>query len=143
MRGKLFRGLMSILLAAAASAFATWSLADQERVSVPDVFLDGIPYDLTLSLAPQSDASTLTSVPALVVNDLTYQAEQTDDTWVFVGVTAHGTDTADLTLIINDAVSAAITVPVIPGWVSILPPLLAIGMALLLRSVLPALMFGL
>ncbi|MDA0650605.1 MAG: Na+/H+ antiporter NhaC family protein [Proteobacteria bacterium] len=143
MRGKPFSGLMSILLAAVASAFATLTLADQERVSVPDVFLDGIPYDLTLSLTAQSDASTLASIPTLVVNELTYQAERTDDTWVFVGVTTHGTDTAHLTLIINDAISATVTVPVIPGWVSILPPLLAIGMALLLRSVLPALMFGL
>ena len=37
----------------------------------------------------------------------------------------------------------SLDVPVIPSWVSILPPLVAIGMALLIRSVLPALMLGL
>ena len=143
MRGNFFCGLISIVLASILSATAPFALADQESVAVPAVLLEGIPYDLTLNAAAHSDALASTNRPTLVLKDLTYQAERRDDHWVFIGVTAQGTDTAHLNLIINDAVTAAITVPVIPGWVSILPPLLAIGMALLLRSVLPALMFGL
>ncbi|MGA0432624.1 MAG: Na+/H+ antiporter NhaC family protein [Luminiphilus sp.] len=143
MRGNLFGGLMGIVLTSILFATAPHALADQESVAVPAVFLQGIPYDLTLSVAAYSDTSVSTNSPTLVMNDRTYQGERRDDEWVFLGVTAQDTGTAELNLIINDTATTTITAPVIPGWISILPPLLAIGMALLLRSVLPALMFGL
>ena len=143
MRGNLFGGLMGIVLTSILFATAPHALADQESVAVPAVFLQGIPYDLTFSVAAYSDTSVSTNSPTLVMNDRTYQGERRDDAWVFLGVTAQDTGTAELNLIINDTATTTITAPVIPGWISILPPLLAIGMALLLRSVLPALMFGL
>jgi Na+/H+ antiporter NhaC len=58
-------------------------------------------------------------------------------------VVAQDASTVQLRLMVNNTLASDGSVPVIPGWVSILPPLLAIGMALLLRSVLPALMLGL
>jgi len=143
MRGNLFGGLMGIVLTSILFVTASPVLADQESVAVPAVFLQGIPYDLTLSVAPHPHTLVSTNSPTLALNDQTYQAERRDDDWVFVGVTAQDTGAAELNLIINDTATTAVTVPVIPGWISILPPLLAIGMALLLRSVLPALMFGL
>jgi Na+/H+ antiporter NhaC len=81
--------------------------------------------------------------PKLIVNDRSYDAHKRGDNWVFLGVVAQDASTVQLRLMVNNTLASDGSVPVIPGWVSILPPLLAIGMALLLRSVLPALMLGL
>ena len=143
MRGNFFGGLMRTLCITALCAAAPIALAGEASLATPKVFLEGIPYDLAVSTTGASDASTLISVPKLIVNDRVYQAQRKGDNWVFVEVIAQDTPTLALRLEVNNAVTSNVTVPVIPAWVSILPPLLAIGMALLLRSVLPALMLGL
>ena len=143
MRGNFFSGLVVILLACILSAMTSPALANQESVSLPKVFLEGIPYDLTVSSAGAPHASSLRVPPKLIVNDRSYDAQKRGDNWVFLGVVAQDASTVQLSLMVNNTLASDGSVPVIPGWVSILPPLLAIGMALLLRSVLPALMLGL
>ena len=143
MRGNFFSELVVILLACILSAMTSPALANQESVSLPKVFLEGIPYDLTVSSAGAPHASALGVPPKLIVNDRSYDAHKRGDNWVFLGVVAQDANTVQLRLMVNDTLASDGSVPVIPGWVSILPPLLAIGMALLLRSVLPALMLGL
>jgi Na+/H+ antiporter NhaC len=143
MRGNFFSELVAILLACILSAMTSPALADQESVSLPKVFLEGIPYDLTVSSAGAPHASSLGVPPKLIVNDRSYDAHKRGDNWVFLGVVAQDASTVQLRLMVNNTLASDRSVPVIPGWVSILPPLLAIGMALLLRSVLPALMLGL
>ena len=143
MRGNFFSELVVILLACLLSAMTSPALANQESVSLPKVFLEGIPYDLTVSSAGAPHASSLGVPPKLIVNDRSYNAHKRGDNWVFLGVVAQDASTVQLRLMVNNTLASDGSVPVIPGWVSILPPLLAIGMALLLRSVLPALMLGL
>lgn len=143
MRGNFFSELVVILLACILSAMTSPALANQESVSLPKVFLEGIPYDLTVSSAGAPHASSLRVPPKLIVNDRSYDAHKRGDNWVFLGVVAQDANTVQLRLMVNNTLASDGSVPVIPGWVSILPPLLAIGMALLLRSVLPALMLGL
>ena len=143
MRGNFFGGLMRTLCITVLCAAAPIALAGEAGLATPKVFLEGIPYDLAVSPTGASDASTSISVPKLIVNDRVYQAQRKGDNWVFVEVIAQDTPTLALRLEVNNTVTSNVTVPVIPAWVSILPPLLAIGMALLLRSVLPALMLGL
>ncbi|MDC0572494.1 Na+/H+ antiporter NhaC family protein [Luminiphilus sp.] len=143
MRGNFFSELVVILLACILSAMTSPALANQESVSLPKVFLEGIPYDLTVSSAGASHASSLGVPPKLIVNDRSYDAHERGGNWVFLGVVAQDANTVQLRLMVNNTLASDGSVPVIPGWVSILPPLLAIGMALLLRSVLPALMLGL
>ena len=143
MRGNFFSGLVVILLACILSAMTSPALANQESVSLPKVFLEGIPYDLTVSSAGAPHASSSRVPPKLIVNDRSYDAQKSGDNWVFLGVVAHDANTVQLSLMVNNTLASDGSVAVIPGWVSILPPLLAIGMALLLRSVLPALMLGL
>jgi Na+/H+ antiporter NhaC len=143
MRGNFFSELVVILLACILSAMTSPALANQESVSLPKVFLEGIPYDLTVSSAGAPHASSLGVPPKLIVNDRSYDAHKRGDNWVFLGVVAQDASTVQLRLMVNNTLASDRSVPVIPGWVSILPPLLAIGMALLLRSVLPALMLGL
>ena len=143
MRGNFFSELVVILLACILSAMTSPALANQESVSLPKVFLEGIPYDLTVSSAGAPQASSLGVPPKLIVNDRSYDAHERGGNWVFLGVVAQDANTVQLRLMVNNTLASDGSVPVIPGWVSILPPLLAIGMALLLRSVLPALMLGL
>ena len=113
------------------------------EIAFPHVFLEGIPYDLkATSPSPTTDQSRQ-SVPTLRVNDSLYPGQAIDGQWLFADVTVSGTGTAQTSLEMTGQVLHSEQVPVIPAWVSILPPLVAIGMALLIRSVLPALMLGL
>ena len=127
----------TLLLPSAVNASAEY------EIQVPQVFLDGISYDLTVS-SPTADLTAPTQpTPLLRVNDFPYAPSRSDGEWIFHGVIAVGTGAAVVNLEISGEMVQQAEVPVIPAWVSILPPLVAIGMALLIRSVLPALMLGL
>ena len=112
------------------------------EIRVPHVFLDGISYDLTVSSPATAPTAASQPTPLLRVNDFPYAPSRSDGEWIFHGVTVSGTE-ALLSVEISGEVVQQAEAPVIPAWVSILPPLVAIGMALLIRSVLPALMLGL
>ena len=126
----------TLLLPSAISASAEY------EIQVPQVFLDGISYDLTVSSPATAPTADSQPTPLLRVNDFPYAPSRSDGEWIFHGVTVSGTE-ALLSVEISGEVVQQAEVPVIPAWVSILPPLVAIGMALLIRSVLPALMLGL
>lgn len=118
------------------------STAAGAALTTPQVFLDGITYDVGATL-PEVSPGTDPTPPLLRVNELLYTPERVGDQWVFSNVAVSGSSVAQLGLEHNGVSLRSLEVPVIPAWVSILPPLVAIGMALLIRSVLPALMLGL
>jgi Na+/H+ antiporter NhaC len=118
------------------------STAAGDALTTPQVFLDGITYDVGATL-PEVSPGTDPTPPLLRVNELLYTPERVGDQWVFSNVAVSGSSVAQLGLEHNGVSLRSLEVPVIPAWVSILPPLVAIGMALLIRSVLPALMLGL
>ena len=107
------------------------------EIDAPQVFLDGIHYQVTAELDEASDQPVY-----LRIGQQQYDSDQMGQTRVFSDVVLSDRGNVTLELIATDQVLAAAEVPVIPAWISILPPLVAIGMALLLRSVLPALMLG-
>ena len=107
------------------------------EIVAPQVFLDGIHYQVTAELDEASDQPVY-----LRIGQQQYDSDQMGQTRVFSDVVLSDRGNVTLELIATDQVLAAAEVPVIPAWISILPPLVAIGMALLLRSVLPALMLG-
>ena len=113
-------------------------VSDSAELDVPQVFLRGIPYDITLNLENASGA-----LPVLAVGEQLYRAEASDQGLVYRNVVAGSESKLQLSVRAEAGTLAAAEVPVIPAWISILPPLLAIGMALVIRSVLPALMLGL
>ena len=127
----------TLLLPSAVSAAADFEM------QLPQVFLKGIAYDLTVTSPATDLTATSQPTPLLRVNDFPYMPSRADGEWVFSDVTANGTGAAVVSLEVEGEVVEQAEVPVIPAWVSILPPLVAIGMALLIRSVLPALMLGL
>ena len=112
--------------------------AKANEIQTPKVLLQGIHYDIALPSGYQN-AHGLT----LTVGDQTYKPMGSGGEWVFSNVVGRSTGNVPVTLIQDGVTVQTSEIPVIPAWISILPPLLAIGMALLTRSVLPALMLGL
>ena len=113
------------------------------EIQLPQVFLEGITYDLTVSSPAANQTAASQPTPVLRVDDFPYTPSRSDGAWVFSDVVVTGTGAAVVSLEISGEVVQQTEVSMIPAWVSILPPLLAIGVALLIRSVLPALMLGL
>ena len=112
--------------------------ANANEIQTPKVLLQGIHYDIALSSDyPNAHGLTLT------VGDQTYKPMGSGSEWVFANVVGRSTGHVAVTLVQDGVTVQTSEIPVIPAWISILPPLLAIGMALLTRSVLPALMLGL
>ncbi len=108
------------------------------ELDTPQVFLRGIAYDITLN-----GVDTGSTAPYLQVGDRIYPGEISAPGFVYKNVVAGDESRLSLAAQAEGAVLVATDVPVIPAWISILPPLLAIGIALIIRSVLPALMLGL
>ena len=111
--------------------------------------------DLELTSPGLSAASPMTSVvdltstdrpwpadPLLRIDDVLYP-ERIRNRLGFSGVVMDKGPVSRIALEVRGEPVYVAEVPAIPAWVSVLPPLVAIGMALLIRSVLPALMLGL
>ena len=133
----------SVLLSCTLLLPSSVNAAADFEMHLPQVFLEGIAYDVTVSSPAADPTATSQPTPLLRVNDFPFIPSRSDGEWVFSDVTATGTGAAVVSLEVAGEIVAQAEVPVIPAWVSILPPLVAIGMALLIRSVLPALMLGL
>ena len=133
----------SVLLSCSVLLPSAVGASTEFKVQLPQVFLEGITYDLTVSSPATDPTATFQPTPLLRINDFPYIPSRSDGEWVFSDVTAAGTGAAVVTLEVAGEFMQRAEVPVIPAWVSILPPLVAIGIALLIRSVLPALMLGL
>jgi Na+/H+ antiporter NhaC len=110
-------------------------------MEVPDPVLTGIEFSVTVSGdSSLADAGT----PMIRVGDqmqaLTYEAGQ--EQWTAEGVTVVSSGSATVAVVAGEETLRSAETRAVPGWLSILPPLLAIGMALLYRRVVPALFFG-
>ena len=119
------------------AAFA-WSLTAQAiEIETPEVGLVSVPAEVVVSgVAPGANI-------ALSFGDATYLANADENgRAVFDGATADATGVIEIEASVIGA-SASTELRILPGWVSLLPALIAIAVALLLRNVLPALILGL
>ncbi len=107
---------------------------------VPRVALAGHPFNVTISGAPADSAATY----VLRVNgrEVAPMQLQSDGALVAEDVTIEAAGGALIELAHNGTVRAAHETNVIPGWISILPPVLAIAVALIFKQVIPALFLG-
>ena len=138
-----FSWASSILLAYTLLMPSAVTASTDYKMQLPQVFLEGITYDLTtLTPTGHTDKASRPN-PLLRVDDVLYTPSRSEGGWVFSDVSVAETTSAKISLELAGEVVQQAEVHVIPAWVSILPPLVAIGMALLIRSVLPALMLGL
>ncbi len=114
---------------------------DDGTVTVPDPVLTGIEFSVTVS----GDSSLAEAgSPMIRVGDetqaLSYDAAQ--EQWTAEELTVSSSGSATVEVRAGGETLRSAETRAIPGWLSILPPLLAIGMALLYRRVVPALFFG-
>jgi len=117
------------------------SPAYSAELDVPRVMLKNIGYDIRLD-GDSLDHGTHLEAIRLVVDDQVIPLVKTDDQLIFPNVRASQSPQS-LQVMAEDTVIGGAEVQVIPAWFSILPPLTAILVALLIRSVLPALVLGL
>ncbi len=117
------------------------SPAYSAELDVPRVMLKNIGYDIRLD-GDSLDHGTHLEAIRLVVDDQVIPLVKTDDQLIFPNVRASQSPQS-LQVMAEDTVIGEAEVQVIPAWFSILPPLTAILVALLIRSVLPALVLGL
>jgi Na+/H+ antiporter NhaC len=121
----------------------TTANAFDPELDLPKVFLSGIAYDLAVIDPGLSATDNRQLTPLLRINDVLYTPSESANGWVFSEVVMDKGPASRIALEARAEPVYVAEVPVIPAWVSVLPPLVAIGMALLIRSVLPALMLGL
>lgn len=125
-------GLFALLLMCSPRSWAA-------ELELPQVMLRGIAYDISVSDSGELDVRAL----ALEVNGETRYATRAPGGAVFGDVKTQQSGPVQLSLSYQGRSIQTAEVTVIPAWVSLLPALLAIGIALVLRSVLPALIIGL
>ena len=117
------------------------SPAYSAELDAPRVMLKNIGYDMRLDGDSLDHGIHLEGI-RLVVDDQVIPLVKTDDQLIFPNVRASQSPQL-LQVMAEDTVIGEAEVQVIPAWFSILPPLTAILVALLIRSVLPALVLGL
>ncbi|MBT5219428.1 MAG: Na+/H+ antiporter NhaC family protein, partial [Woeseia sp.] len=105
-------------------------------MEAPDILLTGVGFDVNVAgLDPQSTAE-------LRLNGEVIATSSDGSIAVFdIVLSDTGTANFDVTQGGHSVVAQALTI--IPGWVSLSPPVIAILLAFLLRSVIPALFVGL
>ncbi len=115
---------------------ATAAAADDVSVDVPEVFLTNVGFDVNVDgLEP--------GLPTQLLLDGDEVSSGVGERLTAAEIIVAVKGTASLELVQNGETLWQKDVPTIPGWVSILPPLIAIMLAFLLRSVIPALFVGL
>jgi len=128
--------LLGVLLALVSGPAA----AQQLEVTAPAVLLRRIPFGVTVS-APTS-LDTLEVVLRAVDGRVLRQGRLAPfGTIEFKGLEITGPDELPIAVEAGTA-RESVDAPVLPGWVTILPPLVAIGLALILREVVTSLFVG-
>ena len=114
---------------------------DGPALEVPDRVLTGLEFSVT---APAGAALDSTSAPILRINGtehpLTYDAAQGQ--WTADGLTVAASGQVAFEVVEDGSVLRSATTWALPGWFSILPPLIAIVLAFWLREVVSALFIG-
>lgn len=124
--GLLFLSLMAIPVAGQAI-----------EISAPKIALDGIPFEIAVSGVPAG-----TEVSLQFGNETFRAVANESQVANFSELTAAAGPAIDITASAA-AQSAALSLRVLPGWISLMPAFLAIAVALLIRNVVPALLLGL
>lgn len=113
------------------------ALAGEIQIDAPAVVLNDIPFTVTVT--------GLGNVPAafrIEPGGEIGTISRDGDRAVIEDITVSGSGDVEFIVEALNGNVAATQFPVMPGWISLLPPLIAIGMALIFRQVVPALFLG-
>ena len=129
--------LLGLLLVGVPGAWAQ----EDGAIDVPDPVLTGIEFSVTV---PGDSSLAEAGTPRVRAGDQTHALsyDAANEQWTAEGVTVPSSGGATVQVVAGGQTLRSADTRAIPGWLSILPPLLAIGMALLYRRVVPALFFG-
>ena len=118
--------------------YASPAWAQDYEIDAPPLALAGVPFDVLVvgeAAGPE--------VVAVRAGGETLVAEVHEDGgFIVAGIVIASSGAAEIELLVNGSVVAAASVRVIPGWISIMPPLIAIAVALITKNVIPALFLG-
>lgn len=128
---------MLVLLTATLALLNSAPVSADPEIESPSVFLSNVPTELSVSGLESGETYQLS--PAGQSETLQATADA-DGKATFAGLALSGS--AELTLTDASGTETALNSRVIAGWLAIVPPLLAIALALLFRSVIPALVAG-
>ena len=131
-----FISLRGIAVVFIALFFVSSLQAEELVLDAPSAVLDGVGFDVSAS-GFYDDAEL-----ELRVNDEVVHAEN-GRSFVAEDIIVHDAKRAVISIYRNGVKEREADVPVLPGWVSLLPPLFAILLAFLTRSVIPSLFAGL
>ena len=106
-------------------------------VDPPKTILNGIPFSVDV----EAEGSPGDNVQLQVAGE-SYEASFSDGTATVEDVVVNETGDISMAVVAGGEQAAEESTNSIPGWFSILPPLLAIAVALLTRQVVPALFLG-
>jgi len=107
------------------------------EIEAPAILLTNVPAEIGVSGALPGEQVRLS-----VAGTSRVASADADGTAVFSEIVAEQRGSITLSAASTDSGSATANLRVLPGWVSILPPLVAILIALTLRNVIPALLIG-
>lgn len=130
--------MVMFLFIAAASPLKAQA-TEPYQLDVPPVVLNDTPFEVTVSGKDVDSVSTYRLHVAEKTYALVYHA---DSETLTAEVELAESGAAEITLTENTAVIVQTETRSIPGWLSILPPLIAIGLALVFKRVVPALFLG-
>jgi Na+/H+ antiporter NhaC len=112
-----------------------------EAVEVPDPVLTDIEFSVTV---PGDSSVARTGSPVVQVDgtrhSLSYDAEQQQ--WTADGITVSSSGSTTVEVVADGTTLRSASTRALPGWLSVLPPVLAIALALVYRRVVPALFGG-
>ncbi len=111
--------------------------AADPSIASPSVALNNVAFDIEVAALPPGQQVTLEIGQQRIRGMSNAEGNAT-----FAGIVVEQADTTNVSVHVAGALLASQTVRVLPGWVSVLPPLVAIVMALALRNVIPALLVG-
>ncbi|MFO7767730.1 MAG: Na+/H+ antiporter NhaC family protein [bacterium] len=118
---------------------------EQIEVELPSLVLTGIPSEITLrAIGPGGEVAETFQGTLDRFQGFSFQEEEirfTDGVALLKGVTFDRRGMAEVRVAFGDA-SGTAQVRVIPGWLSLVPPLLAIALALIFKQVLISLFAG-
>ena len=135
---KLVSKKRSIIVSVAAVLAAAFSFsANAIEIEIPTVALTGVPMTYTVSDVASGESVSIT-VDGETYNTSANKNGQAEFSDISIAAAGQASVTASA-----GGESVSVDVRVIPGWVSVLPAVMAIAIALSLRNVIPALLLGL
>jgi Na+/H+ antiporter NhaC len=122
-------------------AAAPVALAQEYEIEMQDLLLTHVRFDVPVSVTGDTLSASAFSVE---VDGERYPVETASDgSWVARNVRTLQSGTTEVRLLRAEQTVRAADVRTIPGWLSILPPVIAIAIALAFKRVVPALFLGL